>query len=270
MVLILANFEQQTIVRRDEIRAAVLNLPRPHIRGIQMIRYNPHRVIATSLAHASGSSAPVTSHGLFYHDREYSVIVLFRFHDRASFYHVLYHEIGHFVFLKFLTQGQRNRWMYEIRKQQPRSVTKYAIKNVREDFAECYAFWKHQPQVLARFEERYRFFSDRSVQTRLSYSTLFRVRRLDAALTRPARLRNPTIQLTSGPMSLLLTEIEHRRFSAVGLFHPAISVYCLQTMPARPHVPPGIRGSRDPRGPVCPEVIQRPSGPFLFPGSGSR
>lgn len=158
--LLVVNFEQQSIVSRQEIRDAVLALPKTHIRGINMIRYDPFRTIASTLAYVGQNPAPISSHGLFYYDQEFAVIVLFRFAHRAAFLHVLYHEIGHFVFLRVLSQADRDQWMYRIRPQFPDTVTPYAHKNSREDFAECYAFFCTQPDRLRQFPQRFTFFAE--------------------------------------------------------------------------------------------------------------
>lgn len=160
MPLLVVNFEQQSVVSREEIREAVLALPKRHIHGINMIRYDPYRTIASTLAYLDQHPGPISSHGLFYYDREFAVIVLFRFATRTDFLHVLYHEIGHFVFLRVLSQQQRDYWMYQIRPHFPDSVTAYAHKNSREDFAECYAFYCTRRDQLQSFPQRFRFFSE--------------------------------------------------------------------------------------------------------------
>ncbi|MFO7724716.1 MAG: hypothetical protein R6V45_04120 [Oceanipulchritudo sp.] len=139
MRILVANFDAQTVVTKEEVIEAVITLPPTHISGIHVIRYDPLRTIATTLGYLSEQPSVVSSQGLFYHDREAAVIVLFKFRDRREFLHVLYHEIGHYVFLRRLDQGQRDRWMYHIRKVETGTVSAYAKRNSREDFAETYA-----------------------------------------------------------------------------------------------------------------------------------
>lgn len=158
MRLLVANFDAQSIVTREEVIEHVLALPFTHISGIQVVRYDPNRLIATTLGYVTEQPTLVSSHGLFYHDRETAVIVLFKFRDRTEFRHVLFHEVGHYVFLRKLWQEQRDAWMYRVRKDEPRVVTSYAAKNAREDFAETYAFWCTRNEELRRFPVRYRFF----------------------------------------------------------------------------------------------------------------
>jgi hypothetical protein len=161
MRLLVANFDSQQIVTREQVVEAVLALPYRHISGIQVIRYDPSRTIATTLSYLSEQPSVISSQGLFYHDRESAVIVLFGFSSRAQFYHVLYHEIGHYVFLRRLDQAQRDVWMYRIRKAEPGTVSAYAGRNSREDFAETYAFWCTRRERLASFPMRYTFFAER-------------------------------------------------------------------------------------------------------------
>ena len=157
MRLLVANFDAQTVVTKEEVVGAVLALPHPHISGIHVVRYDPFRTIATTLGHLTEQPSVVSSQGLFYHDREAAVIVLFRFHDRAEFLHVLYHEIGHYVFLRRLDQRQRDRWMYHIRKAEAGTVSAYAKRNSREDFAETYAVYGTGAAGLERLPQREAF-----------------------------------------------------------------------------------------------------------------
>jgi len=159
MRLLIANFDAQEIVTREQVVEAVLRLPAPHIHGIQVVRYDPRREIATTLSYLEERPTVVSSHGLFFHDRETAVIVLFQFDSVAGFLHVLYHEVGHYVFLRVLTQEQRDDWMYRVRRRESAGVTAYARRNAREDFAETYAFHYTGRLAGAGFPLRAAFFS---------------------------------------------------------------------------------------------------------------
>ena len=78
-----------------------------------------------------------------------------------EFYHIFYHEVGHYVFMHTLTQADRDVWMYDVRKNEKVTVSTYACTNSKEDFSECYASWFSQPDVLRRCPMRYRFLVDR-------------------------------------------------------------------------------------------------------------
>lgn len=160
MNLLVANFDCQDIIRPNQVVEAVKLLPIKHVNGIQVIRYDPTRAIATTLSYMGTQAPIVSSQGLFFHDRETSVIVLFQFDTAASFYHVLYHEIGHYVFLKCLDQRKRDLWMYGVRSLERTYVSSYARQNSREDFAESYAFYCTQKKGLLECPLRYAFLAN--------------------------------------------------------------------------------------------------------------
>lgn len=157
MNLLVANFDCQSIVSVDQVVRAVRTLPYRHVNGIQVIRYDPRRAIPTTLSYMGNQVPMVSSRGMFFHDRDTSVIVLFYFESTGSFYHVLYHEIGHYVFLKYLSQAQRDQWMYGVRMDEKAYVTPYASRNSREDFAETYAVFCTSADTLKSFPKRFDF-----------------------------------------------------------------------------------------------------------------
>ncbi len=161
MRLLIADFDHQSLVNKQEVVSAVRRLPKPHYAGIQAIRYDPKRTLATAMASLKNRPSSLSTSGFFYHEREYglSVIVLYRFRSREEFYHILYHEIGHFVFLKVLEQGQRNEW-FSLRREEQDSVSSQAGRNAREDFAETYAYYCINPARLHGLPLRRAFFRD--------------------------------------------------------------------------------------------------------------
>ena len=168
MRLLIASFDRQNIVSKEEVIGAVRRLPRPHYAGIRAIRYDPQRTLATAMAALQNRpSSPHTS-GFFYHEHEtgLSVIVLFRFATRQEFYHVLYHEIGHYVFLKVLLQGQRDEW-FALRRHERHFVSPQARRNAREDFAETYALSCTHPGRLAAVPRKRDFFRDKVFEGRI-------------------------------------------------------------------------------------------------------
>ena len=161
MRLLIADFDHQRIVSKQEVVSAVRRLPQSHYAGIQAIRYDPKRTLATAVASLQNRPSSLRTSGFFYHEHEsgLSVIVLFRFRSRKEFFHILYHEIGHFVFLKVLQQSQRNEW-FSLRREEERSVSSQADRNAREDFAETYAYYCINPDRLHGVPLRRAFFRD--------------------------------------------------------------------------------------------------------------
>lgn len=148
MRLVVANFDRQHIVSKEQVVAAVQRLPRSHYTGIRAIRYDPHRTLATQLFYLNNKPSSPRTQGIYYHDQDLSVIVIFQFNSASQFYHILYHEIGHYVFLRVLCQEQRDRWFYHVRPCENRFISLQARQNSREDFAETYAFYCTSPSRL--------------------------------------------------------------------------------------------------------------------------
>jgi len=63
----------------------------------------------------------------------------------------LFHEIGHVVYFRFLTDEQQAEWFSWHKETPPseRFVSLEAIEDEKEDFAECFRFFKLDPQKLA-------------------------------------------------------------------------------------------------------------------------
>lgn len=161
MRLLVANFDKQSIVSRDEVIATVRRLPKRHYSSLNVIRYDPRRLIASTMMHLFEDRSPTQSKGIYYQDQSISVIVLFEFQDIRSFERVLFHEIGHFVFMRVLRQSDRDEWFYKIRPSEAGSVTAYGNRNAKEDFAECYAAWCHESPALPRKPLRFQFLREK-------------------------------------------------------------------------------------------------------------
>jgi hypothetical protein len=73
--------------------------------------------------------------------------VFHRLGPSVLFHHVLYHEIGHFVFYFAIGSNIKKLWVTEIF---PHSncVTAYAEQSASEDFAETYAAYLRDPAAL--------------------------------------------------------------------------------------------------------------------------
>ncbi len=159
MQILVAGFDRQNFVTRDEVVEALLRLPELHLRGIKVVRYDPNRIIATTMTWMTEERISPGTRGSYYQSENMSAIVVWKFNSRAEFFHILYHEVGHYVFMKTLRQPQRNQWMYEIRQQEPQSVSAYAQKNSREDFSESYAAWVNNDPSLDKCPLRKAFIS---------------------------------------------------------------------------------------------------------------
>ncbi len=160
MRLLVANFERQNIVAKSQVIQAVKRLPRAHYEGLQAIRYDPHRTFATHLSFVHQKPFSLRTRGFYYHESDLSVIIIFPFKTSSEFYHVLYHEIGHYVFLRVLSQAHRDQWFHKIRPRENQFVSSPARQNSREDFAETYAYYCTKPHQLRVVPIKAQFFRE--------------------------------------------------------------------------------------------------------------
>ena len=140
----LAGFSAQDIVSTEEIVAAVDRVPDHQLEGLRGVIYDPER--ATQDLDAYSAPWGFNVKGAFF--RVERCIVLYHFASKSRFEHILYHEIGHYVFQYILDSYQRQNWVTRI---YPRSrhVTQIAGRNANEDFAESYAaFLRNRPHLL--------------------------------------------------------------------------------------------------------------------------
>jgi hypothetical protein len=74
-------------------------------------------------------------------------IFIYGFDSAAMLFHMLHHEIGHYVFFLVLGSRVKKRWVTELSAGSP-CVTPYAGMNPWEDFAETYAWYVLQRRAL--------------------------------------------------------------------------------------------------------------------------
>ena len=150
----LYGFSRQTVVPVANIVAAIDMLPTFHLAGLREICYEPELVIDPF--YFSGIRNSRRQAEFIQAKRK---IVFFEINDPGLFYHVLYHEIGHFVFYLALSSVIKKIWVTEIF---PHSTcaTLYGKLNASEDFAESYACYCRDEETLQRIPTKYAFFRD--------------------------------------------------------------------------------------------------------------
>lgn len=158
--LLLSGFYKQNIISTETLVEALDALPEDHIRGLQVIKYDPQRIIQRTIAQSGITRFEPHLMGAYYHASDLAGIVLYEFDSEAMFYHMLYHEIGHYVFLRVIDQTLRDQWFYRVRAAEKRFVSQYASTNAAEDFAECYAYFCVYPQVLWKIQPKMRYIAE--------------------------------------------------------------------------------------------------------------
>lgn len=157
--LLLAGFHAQSLLTLEEIERILQEMPVSHRNSVQVVRYDPTRSIMQLMAMAGDHYSPpgTMAQHIDFGDRQ--GVVIYPFRSRKEFKHALFHEFGHAVFLRVLTQEQRDVWFYQIRKEEPGSVTQYGNTNAREDFAESYAVYLTRDPRIQQKPLRKAFFA---------------------------------------------------------------------------------------------------------------
>ena len=152
--LLLSGFSQQEVVPVDDIVDAIDLLPAFHLEGLREIVYLPEYAPEASALFCPTLPRAEPKGEFIQRERR---IFVYEFDSAAMFFHMLYHEIGHFVFFLVIGSRVKKRWVTEVF---PGSacVTRYARVNPWEDFAETYAYYLLHPQVLqAELPEKHAF-----------------------------------------------------------------------------------------------------------------
>jgi hypothetical protein len=146
----IAGFSQQDRIPIADIVAAIDVLPSFQLAGLREIVYAPDWP-RPSLSRFGSAYAQFIQ-------RERK-IVFYKLGSIELFRHVLYHEIGHFVYFLAISSKVKKLWVTEIF---PRSdaVSAYGEQSASEDFAETYAFYVHDPKALSKMPEKEAFMRD--------------------------------------------------------------------------------------------------------------
>src|SRR3954467_3059789 len=154
--LLLSGFSGQKMVPINDIVHSIDRLPDFHLEGLREIAYLPQEPPAGGPAYPAYPRCDPRGEFVQAERR----IFVYGFDGSAMFFHMLHHEIAHFVFFLVIGSRVKKRWVTQIF---PGSscVTAYASTNPWEDFAETYAFYALDPQVLeSRLPDKHEFMRD--------------------------------------------------------------------------------------------------------------
>jgi len=155
--LLVSGFGQQDIVPVDDIVHAIDVLPSVHLEGLREIVYLPQFAPMTGALCYPGLPWCNPQGEFIQNERR---VYVYSFDSRAMLFHMLFHEIGHFVFYLVIGSRVKKRWVTEISSESA-CVTAYASSNPREDFAETYAYYVRHPQFLKKeVPHKYAFMRD--------------------------------------------------------------------------------------------------------------
>lgn len=148
-----SGFELQNKVSVEQLKASISQIPDSHLANLQVIKYDPTRSIQRLRAFYNGGFTG-TPAGEYLSN--YQSVVIYDFIDYDQFRHILFHEIGHFVFFRVISSFTKKEWVTQI---YPNSlhISDYAKRNACEDFAESYAFYLNKPDQLANIPAKFHF-----------------------------------------------------------------------------------------------------------------
>ena len=152
----LTGFTKQTIHPIETIVSAIDVIPGFHLQGLREISYlNIFEMNQLQAEIRQGFSNQ--RKGLFIQNER--CIVLSGLDDVPlfDFLHVLYHEIAHYVYFLIISSSLKTYWVTEIYPHAP-CLTQYGQQNAAEDFAESYANYLLQPELLKTIPAKYAFF----------------------------------------------------------------------------------------------------------------
>lgn len=153
--LLLSGFTQQNIITVEKVLDAINILPDTHVAGLNKIEYDPKRVNYIQAFFSKVlRKAPKCCKGVFMQQKR--KVVIYEFDTREQFYHILYHEIGHFVYLLVIDTKLKKHWVNTLHQTKP-FVTSLSKRNACEDFAECYAYYITKRETLIQSKQKYDF-----------------------------------------------------------------------------------------------------------------
>ncbi|OUS29782.1 hypothetical protein A9Q99_08105 [Gammaproteobacteria bacterium 45_16_T64] len=166
--LSLKGFSQQKVVDVNNVAEMLNGLPVAHLEGLDEIRFFPEANKKIKAAYRATRKGPWF--GRFFTSE--SRIELYRIESEVEFYWSLCHELGHFVMDRKLSASDKKQWVTELHNRLG-AVSKYALTNAGEDFAESYAcYLVDSTRLLESDPARYDFIKERVFQSKKNPAAL--------------------------------------------------------------------------------------------------
>lgn len=153
---LVGNFNTSSIVNNTEVEGFLDEFPQSVFKEIESVRFSDN---------VSGNSFEMQL-GISHKDRRTNkaVVTVFRdpFQEEKSkekvleeFRMTIAHEIGHTVFEKFMDDKLRWKWgeMYQVSMMSKNFITPQATFSRADDFCECFAMLKVNPEKLGNLDE---------------------------------------------------------------------------------------------------------------------
>ena len=153
MPIIVKNFSKQKVISPEEIADLIKSAPESHLKGLKFVVYDPTRFYQRSYVQPVIPDRRVK--GQYYSDM-LDAIIIYEIKSKSMFSHILFHELGHYVFQRILTPEQRKLWVTELYPLKV-FVSDYARTNAQEDFSESYAFYALKKSFGYGLQAKYHF-----------------------------------------------------------------------------------------------------------------
>jgi hypothetical protein len=149
----ITDFGKQEIIPIPELTDRIQHIPSFHLENLDEILYDPQRftpkIISDSLEENHGNAQGV-------YIQSHRMIVIYYIESKRQLSHVLFHELGHHVYFRVISQALKIKWVKDICRND-RFITKYASRNAAEDFAESYVAYLNEPEKLKTIPLKYHF-----------------------------------------------------------------------------------------------------------------
>ena len=148
MSTVIRGFEHSGVVSNQQLAAMLKKAPKRHLESLKAIAFINSSEKAVYDVPSAGEK------GAYFPD--YRSILFFDIESPDACEHVLFHELGHFVFHQKITSYQRKEWTNKlfIKRQ---FVSAYAATDPAEDFAESYAYYILDVQKMKAIPDKYHF-----------------------------------------------------------------------------------------------------------------
>ena len=148
MATVIRGFEHSRLVSNHDIASLIKQAPKRHLESLKAIAFISASERLLYDVPSSGEK------GAYFPD--YRSILFFDVDSIEACKHVLFHELGHFVFHQKITSYQRKQWASTLFTKR-QFVSAYAATDPAEDFAESYAYYILDTQKIKAIPEKYHF-----------------------------------------------------------------------------------------------------------------
>lgn len=155
MPIVLKDFHKQDIISLEDVSGLIESIPSHHLKGLKYVVYDPVRFYQRSYVQPSIPNRHIKGQ---YFSEMLDAVIIYEIEDKELFEHILFHEVGHYVFQRILSPEQKKHWVTNLYPSRV-FVSNYAKTNAQEDFAESYAFYLRKQPFSFVLRAKYNFLS---------------------------------------------------------------------------------------------------------------